>query len=117
MKLDQILEDLYKYMPSSSCSFKYGQCSIEVVRLVKKALANRINNFKVIDGTVYVGDEKKVIPHTWIEYNGKIYDPTKSQFSGEIILYDPDGEYKDEYTPEEYINSYEEIYGISPNEV
>jgi len=112
-----MVEGLEDYIPSASCSFKFGQCSIEVLRLAKKALQDNINNFKIVDGVVYLDRNENAIPHTWIVYKNKVVDPTKSQFGNSEVLYDPVGEYKDEYTPEEFIDSYEEIYGISPEEL
>jgi hypothetical protein len=94
--------------------FRYGDCGLEVYHIVKRALLNGIRNFRVIDGMVYLdGNGKNPVPHTWIEVNGTIKDPTASQFSASFINYatSESGEYREEYTPKQYVDYFEDQYG------
>lgn len=107
MKLSLIAE-MKEFMPTR-CDFRFGDCSIETYKVVKNAIINGVSNFIVVDGMVMVDD--KEYPHTWIEKNGEIFDPTVSQFEGKNIIYSPPESYRDEFRPVEYVRNMEEDYG------
>ena len=111
MKLLQLHESLDPHMPQGHCSHKFGDCGIEVLFVVRSALKARFRDFIVVEGMVYI--DGKLLPHTWIELrNGEVKDPTLSQFGpGVEIEYSPEGEYREEYSPVDYSDSFEEQYG------
>jgi hypothetical protein len=113
MKLAKISESVDRHMPDTCQSFEFGQCSTEVLRVVQRALSTGFNKFIVVDGMVGVNGQS--IPHTWIEVNGEIKDPTASQFDGDIE-YSPEGEYRDEHRPEDFVNNFEDQYGVPPSD-
>lgn len=117
MKLASIHESLDHHMPGKECSFQFGGCGIEVLRVVQKALNSGFNRFIVVEGMVYLNGVENAIPHTWIEIDGEIRDPTVSQFKDAKIQYDPPGEYRDEYTPEDYLADFEDQYGVLPSDL
>lgn len=115
MKLAAIHESFDKYMPSGKCSFQFGDCGVEVLRAVRRALDANFNRFRVVEGMVSLNGS--IIPHTWIEVGGEVRDPTASQFADADVVYAPEGEYREEYSPEEYMDTFQEQYGVSPSEV
>jgi len=117
MKLSSITESLDSHMPGKSCSFKFGDCSMEVLRVVMKALRDGFRDFIVVDGMVYLDGEAAAVPHTWIELSGQVKDPTASQFNDSSVEYNPAGEYKEEHLPQDYVDNFEEQYGVSPSEL
>lgn len=117
MRLAEIYESVDSYMPSKECSFQFGECGTEVLRVVQRTLASGFNRFIVVEGMVYLNGEENAVPHTWIEVNGEIRDPTVSQFQAAQIQYSPPGEYREEYTPENYVENFEFQYGVSPSKV
>lgn len=98
-----IAED--QYMPPPQ-SFRFGDCGPEVVAMVRRALEDGVSDFKVIEGMVATETDKEPVPHYWIERGGKVYDPTKSQFSGEI-QYSPPGSYRRAYSPRQFLREQE----------
>lgn len=81
--------------------YEYGACVHVISEKITTELKRGNSRFKVIDGIVYV--DGKAVPHTWIELpNGRVYDPTKSQFRGAKVDYHPKDEYREEYTPKEW---------------
>lgn len=110
MKLAQINENIEPHFPPKSCSFQFGDCGIEMYRVVQKALASGFHDFIVVEGMVLI--DGKILPHTWIEINGRIKDPTISMFGhGAEIEYSPEGEYREESSPEDFIGSFIDQYG------
>lgn len=117
MRLVDIHESIGSHMPSNQCSHQFGECGVEVLRTVKKALASGFNRFIVVEGMVYLNGIENAVPHTWIEVGGEIKDPTVSQFKNIRIQYSPPGEYREEYQPEDYLESFEFQYGVSPSDI
>jgi len=111
MRLTQLYESLDSHMPKGHCSRRFGDCGIEVLFVTKSALKAGFQDFIVIEGMVYIGST--LLPHTWIELkNGEIKDPTLTQFGPDAkIEYSPEGEFREEYSPHDYIDSFEEQYG------
>lgn len=111
MKLREFHESLDSYMPKGHCSAQFGDCGIEVYLITKEALKHGYRDFVVVEGMVLIDGE--VIPHTWIELRtGEIKDPTFSQFGpGTEVAYSPKGEYREVYSPEQYVESFEEQFG------
>jgi len=97
---------------SESCH-QFGDCGLEVYLAVKRLIGQGVSNFKVIDGKVYLNNDRDhPVDHTWIEMNGRVQDPTDSQFRGAPVDYTPEpGEYREEYTPQQYIQNFEGQYG------
>lgn len=108
MKLS-IITEMKDLMPKE-CQFQFGDCGLEVYKMAKRAVDRGIYNFIVVDGMVDVGDKIET-PHSWIERNGEIIDPTVSQFGDDEVHYSPSGSYRDEFTPIEYIENFEDQYG------
>lgn len=110
MKLSSINEDLTEFLPDDVCS-SFGECGLKVYEVVRRALAAGRDKFRVVEGIVYIGGEENPIPHTWIELlDGNIVDPTVSQFRGKVVDYHPPNEYREEYTPREYVEDFKEQY-------
>ena len=111
MRLSLLHESVDDFMPKSRACAQFGDCSIEVYFIAKEAVKAGFRDFKVIDGMVRY--EGKIFPHSWIETaDGDIKDPTVSQFwYSDKLEYSPEGEYRDEFTPEEYIRNFEGQYG------
>lgn len=99
--------------PAGESCHQFGDCGLEVYRTTKKLLSQGVSDFKVIDGMVYLNhDQDHPVPHSWINANGRIIDPTESQFHGASVDYSlVPGEYRDEYTPQQYIKNFEDQYG------
>jgi hypothetical protein len=108
MRLSIIAENLTQFLSPQTVAHQFGDCGPEIYQITKKAVANRILDFKVIEGMVEVAGD--VCPHYWIEYRGKILDPTKSQFPEEP-LYSPPGEYREEWDPVEFLDDWHRQYG------
>lgn len=87
---------------------QFGDCGLAIYHATKKALAKGYD-FSVTEGMVDAGGT--ILPHAWIEYQGRIIDPTKSQFGSAEVQYGPPGEYRDDYSPQEYISYFEDQYG------
>ncbi len=117
MRLAEIRESVDPHMPGSSCDFQFGDCGIEVLRVVNRALASGFNRFTVVEGMVYLNGTEDATPHTWIEMGGEVRDPTVTQFEQSQIVYSPPGEYREEYTPQRYVSNFQFQYGIDPSEV
>lgn len=122
MKLAEIHESLDPHMPGVGHTFRFGDCTIEVLRVVVKALNAGFRDFTVVEGMVYLNGEENAVPHAWIELrNGDIKDPTVSQFGSDPlqtqIEYGPSGEYREEFTPEEYVEHHEFSYGVGPSDL
>lgn len=116
MRLVDIHESIDSHMPDlKQCSF--GECGVEVLRVVQRALASGFNKFIVVEGMVYLNGTENAVPHTWIEIGGRIKDPTVSQFKNIQIQYSPPGEYREEYSPEDYVGNFEFQYGVSPSDI
>lgn len=109
MRLRMLSED--RYMPPSQTSFQFGDCGPGVLAIVKKAVRDGRRDFVVVEGMVNVDGEPGPVPHYWLEQGGKVYDPTKSQFGSQEVEYSPEGEYRMEYSPEEFLDYWEEQYG------
>jgi hypothetical protein len=110
MKLSMITE-LHDLLPDQQHGYQFGDCSVEVYMMVKRAITKGILDFVVVDSMVMVDNQE--IPHSWIERGGKIIDPTVNQFGGRDIEYSPSGSYRDEFSPTEYVEYFEEQYGIN----
>lgn len=118
MRLAEIHESLDSYMPDAAQSFRFGDCTIEILRIVVRALDAGFRDFTVVEGMVYLNGEGPAVPHAWIELgNGSIKDPTASQFGDAQIQYGPPGEYREDYTPEEYVEHHEFSYGVGPSDL
>ena len=89
-----------------------GSCMLVAELIVRDLLNKGIDNFPIVEG--YISFEassedqgqEEGITHTWIESNGKIYDPTKEQFrkwgfDPYNIIYE---KIKRRYTPYEYLD-------------
>lgn len=109
MRLRRINED--RYMPPPSTKFQFGDCGPEVLSIVQRALRDGIVDLKVVEGMVQVEGDRAPTPHYWIEHRGKIYDPTRSQFGPREIVYDPEGEYREDYTPQQFLAYWKDQYG------
>jgi hypothetical protein len=105
-------------MPDASSTFQFGDCCYEVLRVVVKALEAGFRDFAVVEGMVYLNGEESAIPHTWIELrDGSVKDPTANQFGDAQIQYGPPGEFREDFTPEEYIEHSEFSYGVGPSDL
>ncbi len=109
MRLRSLSED--RYMPPAGTAFQFGDCGPEVLEIVKRAVRDRVSNFKVVEGMVQVDGDRDVTPHYWLEQDGKVYDPTKSQFGGREVTYSPEGAYRTEYSPKEFLAHWADEYG------
>jgi len=112
MKLSHIHETIESHFPQH-CNFEFGECGVQTYYIVKKALAAGLYEFIVVEGMVLVGG--KIMPHTWIEINGEIKDPTASMFGHDNIEYSPEGEYREEYGSEEFVELFIDQYGDPDN--
>ena len=110
MKLSMITE-LHELLPNQQHTYQFGDCSVEIYMMVKRALVKGISDFVVVDSMVMV--DGKEIPHSWIERRGKIIDPTVNQFGERDIEYSPPESYREEFSPNEYVEYFEEQYGIN----
>lgn len=106
MKLSMISE-MREFLPNE-CQFKFGECGLEVYQMTKRALAKGTSDFIVVDSVVDVNGD--IVPHSWIERDGEIIDPTVNQFRGNV-KYSPPEEFREEFSPQEYIDQFEEQYG------
>ncbi len=89
--------------------FCYGDCRVETYAVTKRALEKGIKDFKIVHGGVMDGDEE--VDHTWIEtMDGKIVDPTRSQFKSKNPIYNPknSGYVRTIERPAEFISGIEE---------
>lgn len=86
-----------------------GSCMHAAELITKQLLDKGIDNFVVVEGWIAFNKEMLESPdsqmqHTWIEYNGKIYDPTLEQF---VSQWDIDNvqypRIKKKHTPQEYL--------------
>jgi hypothetical protein len=84
------------------CTF--GSCMLAAKILVRKLLRMGRNDFKVIEGYITFPNVEWNEQHTWIEMdNGKIIDPTKTQWGiKKEIVYLPTR--RKEYTPKQYLD-------------
>lgn len=89
----------------------FGSCGPVVQEVVRKALKAGVREFRVVDGMVGVPGMPAPVPHTWIEYPGGIIDPTREQFPPGDLAYSPEGEYRDEYSPEQFLANWDEQNG------
>lgn len=105
MKLSLINENIEF---TNKCDAKFGDCSLEAYKVAKNAITKGTTDFTVIDSMVKV--DGKILPHTWINYKGKIIDPTASQFNGEVE-YAPVDEYYEELSGLEFVSNFEDEYG------
>jgi len=113
MKLSQITESLDQYLPEPR-QFKYGDCGYEVYFMAVKAVKSGFDKFIVVDGMVDIGNNR-LMPHTWIELlDGTVKDPTQNQFNSQDLLYSPPDEYREEYSPTEYIEYFIEEVDDDP---
>lgn len=99
--------------------YRYGDCAIASAAVVSRLLARGVKTgYKVINGDVIYqqpGKEPAEEGHTWIEFSGRVIDPTKSQFGeGTKINYNPgrnapaDKKHlynREEYGPEDFLNA------------
>lgn len=108
MKLSQICETFRQHSNA-----QFGDCGPAVFLAAKDALERGIRDFIVVEGMVLL-NTGEVMPHTWIEQDGTVHDPTVSQFENNIQQYGPPGEYRDTYSPEEFLESFEDQYGYAP---
>lgn len=108
MKLVMIAE-LNEFLPDQQCQYRFGDCSIQTYQMVKRALAKGISDFIVVDSMVEVDGSE--LPHSWIERGDKIIDPTANQFRGSKVEYSPPESFREEFSPEEYVEYFEDQYG------
>lgn len=91
-------------MFSQANSYEKGSCMWMSESVVDFLLKKGRSDFKIIEGYVSFPEDKNLrFEHTWIEFDdGKIFDPTKTQFKGwniENIIYIPGKS----YSPDEYL--------------
>jgi len=113
---DLIVEDKNMFPKEFNRHLK-GGCGFAIKHATEFLLRKGIKNFKIVEGSILMPNDKQLYPHIWIEFDGgRIFDPSKKQFQwkGDInkICYvkdcGEDGECGDgigfvEYTPEEYL--------------
>lgn len=100
-------------LPKDFNSSQLGSCMKASEILTQQLLSQGISDFYVVEGWISFpnmdwdegGEESSLLTHTWIEYQGKIIDPTKEQFKK--WNFDPNKiEYvkiKRSYPPKEYL--------------
>lgn len=103
----------------------FGVCMLAAEEITKQLLDNGIKDFKVVEGWIDFGEQignesenDNLDSHTWIEYNGKIIDPTKEQFKRwghdpEKIRYVMREKV---YTPENYLKTCDKYPIINPEQ-
>ena len=95
------------HMPEArKCDF--GECELQVYGVLKRIERAGMEGPMVVRGSV--DDGGLIYPHTWIEHKGKIYDPTRQQFSGKMS-YAPEGEYEDRLSMHDFLHEMEQDYG------
>lgn len=94
-------------LPDNFNVSKLGNCMLAARLITENLLLKGISDFYIIEGWIsFPGyEENSTSPHTWIESNNKIIDPSKKQFEiwgfdSNDISYD---KIKKKYTPKEYL--------------
>lgn len=94
--------DTNDYLPEN---FKkeYGSCMLAAEIITKKLLGENISDFKIIEGYISFPGAEWEDQHTWIETkDGKIIDPTSSQWGHKNIIYLKHN--RKSYTPKQYLS-------------
>jgi hypothetical protein len=95
--------------------YSYGDCAIKTAEIVKRLVSKGVRDgYRVVSGSVLLTGGTNERPyledHVWMEFGGKVIDPTKAQFGKARVNYRPTGKdefgnkpYRKEYTPDEFL--------------